>query len=146
MQHRTTWCLRKIMMVLVGFDKEKKLIAVKKNFAFPFAVTDSGNISASGGDDAIRAKIIQVLFTAPGERVHQPEFGCGLLNLIFDSNDQIRAAALEFTINQALIRWMADEIAVQQINVRAEDEKMLVELVYKKTQDLREQAVRISFK
>ena len=52
----------------------------------------AGRISASGGDEAIRGKIIQVLFTAPGERVNLPEFGCGLFNLVFEPNDAILAA------------------------------------------------------
>ena len=37
-------------------------------FSFPFAINIGGSINASGGDEAIRGKIIQVLFTAPGER------------------------------------------------------------------------------
>ena len=41
-------------------------------FGFPFAVNSAGRITASGGDDAIRGKMIQVLFTAPGERVNRP--------------------------------------------------------------------------
>ena len=44
----------------------------KNNFAFPFAVDAGGRIGHRGGDEAIRGKIIQVLFTAPGERVHSP--------------------------------------------------------------------------
>ncbi len=121
-------------------------IMEKRNFIFPFMVSGGGRISATGGDEAIRGKIIQVLFTAPGERVNQPQFGCGLLNMVFDLNDQIRAAAMEFTVGQALIRWLSDEIIVNRIDVQAQEEEMLVELAYTKRQDLMEQAVRISFK
>ncbi len=47
---------------------------------FPFAITQGGSITASEDRDSdIRGKIIQVLFTAPGERVNLPEFGRGLL-------------------------------------------------------------------
>jgi hypothetical protein len=49
------------------------------NFRFPFAVNTAGRITASGGDEAMRGKMIQVLFTAPGERVNLPEFGTSLL-------------------------------------------------------------------
>ena len=75
-------------------------------FAFPFAVNSAGRIIASGGDDAIRGKVIQVLFTAPGERVHVPDFGCGLFHLVFEPNDAILAATMEFTVGQALSRWL----------------------------------------
>ena len=39
---------------------------------------------------------------SPGERVNQPAFGCGLVNLVFDPNNPILAAAVEFTAGQAL--------------------------------------------
>ena len=58
----------------------------KSNFVFPFAATSGGRTRPASGDEAIRAKIIQVLFTSPGERPHQPQFGCGLLNLVFDGS------------------------------------------------------------
>ena len=121
------------------------MISDKNNFSFPFSVNINGGINAIGGDDAIKAKIIQVLFTTPGERVNQPEFGCGLLAKVFDANDQIRAAALEFTIGQSLVRWLANDITVDQINVTSHEEQMLVELAYTRKQDFREQALRISF-
>ena len=82
-------------------------------FGFPFQVTPTGTIRPSGDEDAeLRGKIVQVLFTAPGERVNQPKFGCGLLNLVFDPNNTILAAAVEFTVGQALTRWLGEEIVV----------------------------------
>ena len=80
---------------------------------FPFGITSDGSITASEDEDSnIRGKIIQVLFTAPGERVNLPEFGCGLFNLVFEPNDAILAAAMEFTVGQALTRWLGDDILV----------------------------------
>ena len=116
------------------------------SFGFPFSVTESGRISATGGDEAIRGKIIQVLFTAPGERVHRPEFGCGLLNLVFEPNEPLLATAQEFTIRQALARWLSRDIVVDAVSVQSVDESMTVEVAYTKKQDLARQAVRIRFK
>lgn len=118
----------------------------KTTFPFPFAVGSGGRITVLGGDEAIRAKIIQVLFTAPGERVNEPTFGCGLFNLVFEPNDAVQAAAMEFTIGQALARWLSDDLAVEAVDVEAQDEKMLVQVVYTRKQDLAQQAVRIHFK
>lgn len=119
---------------------------VTAGFGFPFAVTESGRIDATGGDEAIRGKIIQVLFTAPGERVNQPEFGCGLLNLVFEPNDAILAAATEFSVGQALSRWLSDEIVVDAVSAKPRDEAVLVEVAYTKRRDLVRQAVRIQFR
>lgn len=115
-------------------------------FGFPFSVNKAGSINANGGDDAIRGKIIQVLFTAPGERVNLPEFGCGLLNLVFEGNNSVLAASMEFTIGQALTRWLDKEILVDGININSNEETVNIEISYTKKQDLSKEAVRIHFK
>lgn len=115
-------------------------------FVFPFAVNEVGRISATGGDEAIKGKIIQVLFTAPGERVNLPDFGCGLFNLVFEPNNTILASAMEFTVGQALTRWLGDEILVNGVNVISFEETVTIEVAYIKREDLSKQAVRIHFK
>ena len=121
-------------------------MAENTTFGFPFAVNGAGRISASGGDEAIRGKIIQVLFTAPGERVNLPDFGCGLFNLVFEPNDAVLAATMEFTVGQALARWLGDDILVNGVNVDSVEESVTIEIAYTKRQDLSRQAVRIHFK
>jgi phage baseplate assembly protein W len=124
------------------------MIDINQNttFGFPFSVDGRGGIRGSGGDEAIRGKIIQVLFTAPGERVLLPEFGCGLFNLVFEPNNDILAAAMEFTITQALARWLADDILVDTVSVNPQQETVSVEIAYTKKIDLTRQAVHIQFK
>jgi phage baseplate assembly protein W len=115
-------------------------------FPFPFSISSNGTLTASRGDEAIRGKIIQVLFTTPGERVNLPEFGCGLFNLVFEPNDVVLADAMEFTVGQALTRWLRDEIIVDAVNVEAEQETAMIEIVYTKRVDLSRQMVRIQFR
>ncbi len=123
------------------------MMAENLTFGFPFsAVPETGRINASGGDEAIRGKIIQVLFTAPGERVNLPQFGCGLFNLVFEPNNAVLAAAMQFTIGQALIRWLKDEIIVNGVDVSANGEMVNVEVAYTRKEDLSRQIVRIHFK
>lgn len=118
----------------------------KTTLGFPFAIADDGRISAAGGDEAIRGKIIQVLFTAPGERVNLPDFGCGLFNLVFEPNDTVLAAAMEFTVGQALTRWLGDDIIVDSVGVESSDEIMNIEIIYTKRADLSREAVRVHFR
>ncbi len=120
----------------------------RTNFGFPFAVDDAGGVIASGGDEAIRGKIVQVLFTAPGERVNQPEFGCGLLNLVFEPNSDVLAVATQFSIRQALTRWIGNEIIVDSVQVQEPrgEEAVVLEVAYTKKTDLSTQAVRIQFR
>ena len=109
-------------------------------------VNEAGRINATGGSDAIRGKIIQVLFTAPGERVNLPEFGCGLFNLVFEPNGLVLAAAMEFTVGQALSRWLAEEIIVNGVDISSDEGMVNVQIAYTSRQDLSRQAVRIQFK
>ncbi len=116
-------------------------------FGFPFGVTPAGTITPDPDENVdLRGKIIQVLFTAPGERVNQPEFGCGLFNLVFDPANTILAAAVEFTIGAALTRWLGDQIVVGGVDVEAQDETLNVEVAYLRRADLSRQAVRVHFR
>ena len=116
-------------------------------FVFPFGVNAAGSIEPVGDDNAdLRGKVIQVLFTAPGERVNQPEFGCGLFNLVFDPNNTIMAAAVEFSVGQALTHWLGDELVVGGVDVNADDEVLTVEVAYIRRSDLAPQAVRVHFR
>ena len=133
------WYRRKLLkMSVIGMNAT--------NFGFPFLVNSIGHINATGGDEALRGKIIQVLFTAPGERVNLPEFGCGLLNLVFEANNEVLIPAMEFTVGQALTQWLRDDIIMNGVNVNSEDGTVTIEIEYTKKQDLTKQAVRIHFK
>jgi uncharacterized protein len=113
---------------------------------FPFSAGPSGGISTTRGDERIRGRILQVLFTAPGERVNQPDFGCGLFSLVFEPNDPILAAATEFTIGQALTRWLGDEIVVDGVDVESADELVAVEIAWVRKSNRSRQAVRVQFR
>jgi phage baseplate assembly protein W len=116
------------------------------SLGFPFFVDASGHVARSEGDETIRGRIIQVLFTAPGERVNLPEFGCGLLNLVFEPNDDILLGATRFSIGQALTRWLSDEINVDAVDLERSGEFVIVEVVYTRKRDLVRHAVRIQFR
>ena len=54
----------------------------------------------------VQQMIELVLFTSPGERVNRPEFGCGLLQLIFGPDSEALASATEYLVQTALHRWL----------------------------------------
>lgn len=112
---------------------------------FPLALR-GGRFSASLGDEALRGQIIQVLFTSAGERVNQPEFGCGLLNLVFEPNDAVLAAATEFTVGQALTRWLGEHLVVDDVRVGASGATMSIEIAYTRRVDATRQLLRVQFR
>jgi phage baseplate assembly protein W len=97
---------------------------------FPFHFSETGRTAIADDDDHIRDMIEQLLFTSPGERVNQPEFGSGLLQMVFEPNSPELAAALQFTMQAALQRYLGDLIEVQSLNVESEDASLNITLQY----------------
>ena len=116
----------------------------KTAFGFPFNINEIGAVASITGDENIRAKIIQVLFTSPGERVNMPEFGCGLRDLVFDPNNEILAATTEFTIRNSLERWLGDEIIVEAVDVANQGESLFVVVIYIRKDTVEKQAIKIT--
>jgi len=100
------------------------------NIDFPFQFDTRGRTADTGDDEHVRDLIEQLLFTNPGERVNRPDFGSGLLQLIFAPNSPELAAALQFTVQGALQQWLGDLIEVQALEVTSEDSTLQVELKY----------------
>ena len=100
------------------------------NIDFPFHFDARGRTALAGDDDHIRDMIEQLLFTNPGERVNRPDFGSGLLQMVFAPNSPEIAAALQFTVQASLQQWLGDVIQVQSLEVTSEDSTLRVELGY----------------
>lgn len=95
------------------------------NIDFPYSIDARGR-TASAGKEHIRDLIEQVLFTSPGERVNRPDFGAGVLALLFEPAGDTLAAAAEIAVSGALQLWLGDRIQPQAVEVRAEDSKLFV--------------------
>lgn len=98
--------------------------------AFPYHLDDRHRTATATGDDHIREMLELLLFTRPGERVNRPDFGCGLLDLLFGPNSPEVAAAVSVTITAAVGRWLGDLISVQSLDVTAEDGALVIDLAY----------------
>jgi phage baseplate assembly protein W len=100
------------------------------NIDFPFHFDSRGRTATTTGDDHIRDMIEQLLFTNPGERVNRPEFGSGILQVVFAPNSPELAAALQFTMHAALQRYLGDLIDVQSLEVSVQDSTLSVVVSY----------------
>ena len=79
---------------------------------FPFYIDRGGRTATTDEGDHLRDLIEQVLFTTPGERVNRPDFGSGLLQLVFAPNSDELAATLQFTVQASLQQWLGDRLEV----------------------------------
>jgi phage baseplate assembly protein W len=100
------------------------------NIDFPFHFDSRGRTADTDDDDHICDMIEQLLFTNPGERVNRPDFGSGVLQLVFAPNSPELAGALQFTIQAALQRWLGDLIEVRALNVTSQDSTLNVDLKF----------------
>lgn len=114
------------------------------NIDFPFAFDRRGRTALAGEDDHVRDMIEQLLFTRPGERVNRPDFGSGLLQMVFAPNSPEIAAALQFTLQAALQRYLGDVISVGELQVTSDDATLQVDLSYTvlATGDVRTASIR----
>lgn len=97
---------------------------------FPLRFDGRGRTASTGRDDHIRDMIEQLLFTNPGERVNRPDFGSGLLELVFAPNSPELAAALQFSMQAALQRWLGDLIDIAGLTVQSDEGTLRVEVQY----------------
>ena len=100
------------------------------NLDIPFAFGPDGRTAATSYPDHVRDLVEQVLFTAPGERVNRPDFGSGLLGLLFEPNSEALAAATRLGVESALQRWLGELIQVEAVQVRALDSQLEVTVQY----------------
>lgn len=100
------------------------------NLDFAFHFDGRGRTAQTDYAEHLRDMIEQFLFTNPGERVNRPDFGSGLLQLIFAPNSPELAAALQFTVQAGLQRWLGDVLEVTRLEVSSEDSKLTVDIAY----------------
>lgn len=100
------------------------------NIDFPFHISGDGRTAETGDDDHIRDMIEQVLFTNHGERVNRPDFGSGLLQMVFAPNSPEVATALQFSLQADLQRWLGDLIELQTLEVTSVDSSLLITIQY----------------
>ena len=101
------------------------------DIAFPYQLGPQGTTAtAASADDHIAQMLEQLLFTRHGERVNHPDFGCGLLDLVFSPNSPEVAAALVITVSAAVQRWLGDVVEVQSVDVTSAVSQLQVTLSY----------------
>jgi len=83
---------------------------------FPFKRTAQGQFNSPEEDqELIDSSIRFTLATAVGEYITLPEFGCKLIEDLFEPNDSVLASLVKAHVNEALSRW---ERRIQVTEVR----------------------------
>ena len=97
---------------------------------YPFGFDGHGRTAIADQPTHVRQMIEQVLFTNPGERVNRPDFGSGLLQLVFVPNSDALVATLQANVHGSLQRWLGDLIDVRNLEVENLDNRLTVAVTY----------------
>lgn len=111
---------------------------------YPFHLDARGRTADTDHDAHVRDLIEQVLFTASGERVNRPDFGSGLMQLVFGPNSDEVATATQFLVQGALQQWLGDLIRVEDVQVESEETTLRVTVQYTTLRDQQRQTATFS--
>lgn len=100
------------------------------NIRYPYQIDGRGRSAEAGEEDYIRGLIEQVLFTSPGERVMRPDFGSGVMQLVFAPNSPELAATTQFLVQGALQQYLGNLIALEGVEVESYDSTLRVIVRY----------------
>ena len=84
---------------------------------FPLQVTPGGTIAQAKYEQRIEESIYLILSTAKGERVMLPDFGCGIHELVFASNNTTTIALVVQKVREALVAF---EPRIDVLDISAE--------------------------
>jgi phage baseplate assembly protein W len=102
-------------------------------WAFPIRPGTQGRLHYESDEGKIRQSIWIILGTASGERVMQPEFGCGIHDLVFEANTPMLHGLLRVKVREALTRW-EPRIDVMEVEVEAPPDRsnlLAIRIVYR---------------
>jgi phage baseplate assembly protein W len=97
---------------------------------FPYHVDGRGRTADTSPENHLRDLIEQVLFTAPGERVMRPDFGSGLLGLVFEPGGPELVATTKHLVQGALQQELGHLIAVESLDVAQDEGALFVSITY----------------
>jgi len=95
-------------------------------YSFEASVQEQSSVS-----ELLRASIIKILTTTPGERVMRPEFGCRLKNFLFEPNDDVIIGDIQTLLVAGLVN-QDPRIGIKNVSVSAnrEQHEIVVEIQY----------------
>jgi len=98
---------------------------------FPLHIGRLKRTATTDYEEHIRDLIEQLLFTNPGERVNRPDFGSGLMQLVFAGNGPQLASATQLMVQGALQKYLGELISVDAVDVQSEDAILRITVQYR---------------
>jgi len=97
----------------------------------PFTIDARGRTALADRAAWVRSLIRHLLLTAPGERVNRPDFGSGLMQLVFAPSGDPVAAATQMTVRAALERHLEGLARVEDVEATSNEAELRVVVRYR---------------
>lgn len=114
-----------------------------RHLAFPFTVDGRGRSRDASDAEHVRQLVELVLLTAPGERVNRPDFGSGLMRLVFAAGGAELTGSIEGLARGALQQALGDLIRVERLDVASNEETLRITVIYTDLETQRREVVRV---
>lgn len=104
-----------------------------QGWKFPIEVDKAtGRIKQTDSEDDIAEAIRIIIWTAKGERVMRPDYGSGIEQYLFQSNDDTTLRLIEAEVDEAIRMWepRVHEVQVQVERDVQQEEKLLIHVQY----------------
>ena len=104
-----------------------------QGFKYPFQIAAPSGRAAQerAYERYVKALILQVLMTRPGERINRPRFGGGVRALVFAPLSDANAVIAQTAIYSSLTEWLDAFIRVEDVRVQVVEPSTLeITVVY----------------
>lgn len=104
-----------------------------RGWKFPVAVDPAtGRILMSEGEEDIAEAIRLIVWTAKGERVMRPDFGCGIHEYVFERTDPTTVSLMVESVKDAIMRWepRVHEVEVDVQSDSQDDGRLQIHVQY----------------
>jgi uncharacterized protein len=104
-----------------------------KGWSFPVNINRLTGVISSQDEKDIRESIEIILGTSKGERIMNPDFGCGIHDYVFETMNTYTAGMIEESVREALSRW-EPRIYVGDLSVVLDDSdqgRLLINIDYR---------------
>ena len=102
-----------------------------RGWKFPVKIGHDGAFVLSEGNEDIRESILIILKTAKGERVMEPDFGCGIHDYVFEVVNSLTTVRMQEDIKKALLLYEPRIEVVQISNEYIESGILLFSIDYR---------------
>lgn len=104
-----------------------------RGWKFPIEVDSlTGRIRAVEYEDDIAEAIKIIVLTTKGERIMRPDFGSGIEQFIFESNDATTLQLIQNEVFEAIIKWepRVHEVEVEVVSDQYQQNQLNIHIQY----------------